>query len=75
MLKIEYDYKEQGYRIIDREFQLHELQLLIDSVQSSKFVTQKMAKRTDGQAEKSKRAALTVSPLTAAPMLQTASAV
>ena len=31
-------------RIIDREFQLHELQLLIDSVQSSKFVTQKMAK-------------------------------
>lgn len=43
-VEIEYDYKEQAYRVIQREFELHELQLLIDSVQSSKFITQKMAK-------------------------------
>ena len=34
---IAYDPKSQGYRIIDREFELQELQLLIDSVQSSIF--------------------------------------
>ena len=51
-IEIEYDYKEQGYRIIDREFQLHELQLLIDSVQSSKFVTQKMAKELTDKLKK-----------------------
>ena len=51
-VEIEYDYKEQGYRIIDREFQLHELQLLIDSVQSSKFVTQKMAKELTDKLKK-----------------------
>lgn len=43
-IEIAYDPKSQGYRIIDREFELQELQLLIDSVQSSKFITQKMAK-------------------------------
>ena len=42
-IQIEYDYKTQGHRIIEREFELHELQLLIDSVQSSKFITKKMA--------------------------------
>lgn len=35
---------ERGkYRLIERDFELQELQLLIDSVQSSKFITQKMA--------------------------------
>lgn len=42
-IQIEYDYRTQGHRIIEREFELHELQLLIDSVQSSKFITKKMA--------------------------------
>ena len=51
-IEIEYDYKEQAYRIIDREFQLHELQLLIDSVQSSKFITQKVSKELTDKLKK-----------------------
>ena len=34
----------KGYRIMSREFELDELQLLIDSVQSSKFITDRKAK-------------------------------
>lgn len=43
-IDVAYDPKEHGYRILSREFDLDELQLLIDSVQSSKFITQKKAK-------------------------------
>lgn len=35
---------KNGYRILQREFELDELQLIIDSVQASKFITQRMAK-------------------------------
>ncbi len=40
----QYDGRTRGWRIIDREFDVQELQLLIDSVQSSRFITQKQAK-------------------------------
>jgi len=33
-----------NYKILSRDFELYELQLLIDSVQSSKFITAKIAK-------------------------------
>lgn len=40
-----YDPVEKGYRILSREFDLQELQILIDCVLSSKFLTQKVARR------------------------------
>ena len=43
-IEIEYDTVTKGYKVIQREFELDELQLLIDSVQSSKFITQRKAK-------------------------------
>ena len=43
-LEIEDRKSSKGYRILQREFELDELQLLIDSVQTSKFITQRKAK-------------------------------
>lgn len=40
----ELSYGKTSCRIVDREFETQELQLLIDSVQSSRFITQKQAK-------------------------------
>ena len=40
----QYDGRTRGWRIIVREFDTQELQLLIDSVQASRFITQKKAK-------------------------------
>ena len=40
----QYDGRTRGWRIIVREFETQELQLLIDSVQASRFITQKKAK-------------------------------
>ena len=40
----QYDGRTRGWRIIEREFDTQELQLLIDSVQASRFITQKQAK-------------------------------
>lgn len=40
----QYDGRTRGWRIIGREFETQELQLLIDSVQASRFITQKKAK-------------------------------
>ena len=39
----QYDGRTRGWRIIVREFDTQELQLLIDSVQASRFITQKKA--------------------------------
>ena len=39
-----YDGRTRGWRIIERDFDTQELQLLIDSVQSSRFITQRQAK-------------------------------
>ena len=40
----QYDGRTRGWRLIDREFDTQELQLLIDSVQSSRFITERQAK-------------------------------
>lgn len=40
----QYDGRTRGWRIVEREFDTQELQLLIDSVQSSRFITQRQAK-------------------------------
>ena len=49
---IEYNVSKQGYCIAEREFELQELQLIIDGVQSSKFITQKMADNIIGKLKK-----------------------
>ena len=52
----QYDGRTRGWRIIEREFDSQELQLLIDSVQSSRFITQKKAKElTDKLKKKASR--------------------
>ena len=52
----QYDGRTRGWRIIEREFETQELQLLIDSVQSSRFITQKKAKElTDKLKKKASR--------------------
>ena len=42
-LDVEYDARAKGYHVLSRKFDLYELQLLIDSVQTSKFITRKAA--------------------------------
>lgn len=41
--------KERGYYVANREFELVELKLLIDAVQSSKFITSKDSKKVIGK--------------------------
>lgn len=50
--EVEYDYREKAYHIISRDFELYQLQLLIDSVQSSKFIPQKEAKELSDKIKK-----------------------
>ena len=50
--EIEYDYREKAYHVISRDFELYQLQLLIDSVQSSKFIPQKEAKELSDKIKK-----------------------
>lgn len=45
----QYDGRTRGWRIIEREFDTQDLQLLIDSVQASRFITQKKAKELTGK--------------------------
>ena len=52
----QYDGRTRGWRIIDREFDTQELQLLIDSVQASRFITKRKAKElTDKLKKKASR--------------------
>ena len=41
---IEYNYKGKGYYIAEPDFEPHELRLMVDSIQSSKFITQTEAR-------------------------------
>ena len=50
--EVEYDYREKAYHVISRDFELYQLQLLIDSVQSSKFIPQKEAKELSDKIKK-----------------------
>ena len=43
-LQLEYDVHKKGYRLLNPPFEPYELRLLVDSVQSSKFITQEKAK-------------------------------
>ncbi len=40
-LDVEYDKELKGYRVIDRQMELPELKMLVDAVQTSKFITRK----------------------------------
>jgi hypothetical protein len=43
-LQLEYDVHKKGYRLLNPPFEPYELRLLVDSVQSSNFITQEKAK-------------------------------
>ena len=40
---VKYDYSKRGYYITEPEFKPHELRLMVDSIQASRFITQKEA--------------------------------
>lgn len=42
-LQLEYNYSKGGYRLLNPPFEPHELRLMVDGIQSSKFITQKKA--------------------------------
>ena len=42
-LQLEYDQHKKGYRLLNPPFEPYELRLMVDSIQSSKFITQKKA--------------------------------
>ena len=42
-LQLEYDPHKKGYRLLNPPFEPYELRLMVDSIQSSKFITQKKA--------------------------------
>ena len=44
--------RPQGYRLLSRQFELAELKLLVDVVQSSKFITSKKSRELIGKLEK-----------------------
>ena len=43
-LEMDYDTQKRGYNVFNRDFELYELQLLVDCILSSKFITQQKAK-------------------------------
>ncbi len=42
-LQLEYDPHKKGYRLLNPPFEPHELRLMVDGIQSSRFITQKKA--------------------------------
>ena len=43
-MKIEYDQRKKGYRLLNPPFEPHELRMLVDGVQSAKFITREKAR-------------------------------
>lgn len=43
-LQLEYDVHKKGYRLLNPPFEPYELRLLVDGVQSSKFITKEKAR-------------------------------
>lgn len=43
-MKIEYDQRKKGYRLLNPPFEPHELRMLVDGIQSSKFITREKAR-------------------------------
>ena len=52
-IEVEGERSGRGYRyhVIGRQFELAELKLLVDAIQSSKFITEKMTNRLIGKLE------------------------
>ncbi len=48
-LQLEYDQHKKGYRLLNPPFEPYELRLLVDGVQSSKFITKEKAREITGK--------------------------
>ena len=48
-LQLEYDPHKKGYRLLNPPFESYELRLLVDGVQSSKFITKEKAREITGK--------------------------
>ena len=51
-LDLKYDERKKGYYLMNPPFEPHELRLIIDSVQASRFITQKTAKEITAKVRK-----------------------
>lgn len=66
-LEIVYDPVTKGYKVMQREFELDELQLIIDCVQATRFITQRKARELPTSSN-GRQAAIIAPPLTVEPM-------
>ena len=48
-LHLEYDQHKKGYRLLNPPFEPHELRMLVDGVQSAKFITREKAREITGK--------------------------
>ena len=48
-MKIEYDQRKKGYRLLNPPFEPHELRMLVDGIQSAKFITKEKAREITGK--------------------------
>ena len=48
-MQIEYDQRKKGYRLLNPPFEPHELRMLVDGVQSAKFITREKAREITGK--------------------------
>lgn len=48
-LQLEYDVHKKGYRLLNPPFEPYELRLMVDGVQSSKFITKEKAREITGE--------------------------
>ena len=51
-MKIEYDAHKKGYRLLNPPFEPYELRLLVDGIQSSKFITAEKAREITGKVKR-----------------------
>ena len=51
-LQLEYDVHKKGYRLLNPPFEPYELRLMVDGVQSSKFITKEKAREITGKIKK-----------------------
>ena len=51
-LQLEYDPHKKGYRLLNPPFEPYELRLMVDGVQSSKFITKEKAREITGKIKK-----------------------
>ena len=51
-LQLEYDVHKKGYRLLNPPFEPYELRLMVDGIQSSKFITKEKAREITGKIKK-----------------------